>query len=84
MLRKLLAALAALIVTTGLTLAYTSGADARSVLPAEGNYAGVDHSGRMVTLSFGGNYMSHFTVGHKVIGGAHVSKGAWHETCHGG
>ena len=84
MLRKLSAVLAALIVAVGLTAAVTSGADAKSVLPANGNYAGVDHGGRMVTLSFSGNYMSHFTVGHKVIGGAHVSKGAWHETCHGG
>ncbi|GAA4749270.1 hypothetical protein GCM10023350_37930 [Nocardioides endophyticus] len=84
MLRKVMAVLAAIAITTGLTMVVTSGADAKSVLPAHGNYAGVDHSGRMVTLSFSGNYMSHFTVGHKVIGGAHVSTGAWHETCHGG
>jgi hypothetical protein len=85
MLRKLSAVLAALIVTTGLTVALTSGADAKGVLPSEGNYAGVDHGGRMVTLTFSGNYMSHFTVASKVIGGAHVNnEGAWHETCHGG
>ena len=28
--------------------------------------------------------MSNFTVGGHKIGGAHVSSGAWHETCHGG
>jgi hypothetical protein len=85
MLRKLLAVLAAIAVTTGLTMAVTSGADAKSTLPAHGSYSGVDHAGRMVTFSFSGNSMSHFTVGHKVIGGAHVGSGAaWHETCHGG
>ena len=76
MLRKLLAVLAAIAVTTGLTMAVTSGADAKSALPAHGSYSGVDHAGRMVTFSFSGNYMSHFTVGHKVIGGAHVGSGA--------
>jgi len=84
MLRKISAVLAALVVMTGLTLAVSSGADAKSVLPAHGSYAGVDHGGRMVTFSFSGNTMSHFTVGHTVIGGAHVCNGAWHETCHNG
>jgi hypothetical protein len=84
MLRKLSAVLAALVVMTGLGFAVTSGADAKSVLPAGGAYAGVDHGGRMITFSFSGNTMTHFTVNHTVIGGAHVGGGAWHETCHNG
>lgn len=84
MLRKLSAVLASLVVLTGLTLVFTSGADAKSVLPTHGSYAGVDHGGRMITFSFAGNTMTHFTVNHTVIGGAHVSNGAWHETCHNG
>lgn len=55
-----------------------------AALPREGSYSGVDHAGRIVTFTFSGNYMNHFTVAHKVIGGAHVGSNAWHETCHGG
>ncbi|MFC6041463.1 hypothetical protein ACFP8W_06995 [Nocardioides hankookensis] len=87
MLRKLMAVLAALAVATGLTVAVTaitSGADAKAVLPAHGNYSGVDHAGRVVTFSFSGNYMSHLTINHHTIGGAHVAGAAWHETCHNG
>jgi hypothetical protein len=55
---------------------------ARAALPMHGTYSGVDHAGRVISFTFSGNYMSHFTVNHTVIGGAHVGSNAWHETCH--
>jgi len=71
---------------TASTAASGSGAAAASqtVLPAGGSYYGVDHAGRTITFSFGGNQMSHFAINHQVFGSAHVSSGAWHETCHNG
>ena len=59
-------------------------APALSVLPNSGSYTGVDHAGRTITFTFGGNQMSHFMTNHQVVGGAHVSNGMWHETCHNG
>jgi hypothetical protein len=98
MLRRLTALAAALLMTVGLGLATTGSgaasavpgvptaraAAAVSVIPHHGSYAGVDHHGRMVTFSFNGNQVAHFAVNHQVLGGAHVSNGAWHETCHNG
>jgi hypothetical protein len=82
MIRKLCTALAILATVTGLALV-ASPAEA-SVIPQHGNYKGTDHGGRMVTMSFAGNQMSHLTVGHQYFGGAHVSNGMWHETCANG
>src|SRR5690349_9298693 len=91
MLRKLLAVLAAAACAAGLALTFSpfaeagkGSASARAALPMHGAYAGVDHGGRIVSFMFSGNYMSHFTVKHTVIGGAHVGSDAWHETCHNG
>ena len=83
MLRKLIAAFAALFFVAGLGLAAAAPAQA-AVLPVHGTYTGTDHSGRAITFHFSGNQMSNFKVNHQMIGGAHVSSGAWHETCHGG
>ena len=56
-----------------------------TVIPREGHYAGHDHNGNHIGLSFHGNQMSHFTIDyHFTIGGAHVNNAMWHETCHGG
>lgn len=94
MTRKLLGIVTALLVAGGLAVGgsglastaatTTAHASAMSVLPHSGSYSGVDHHGRMITFTFGGNYMSHFMVNHTLIGGAHVSNGMWHETCHNG
>ena len=84
MLRKLCSVAAALICIAGLGLAASAPAQARSVLPHHGTYTGVDHGQRIVSLSFNGTTVTHFTVGHLVIGSAHVSNGMFHETCHNG
>ncbi|WP_395690842.1 hypothetical protein [Nocardioides sp.] len=58
-----------------------------ALLPAQGHYEGTDHHHRHISFYYDGhNQMSHFRVGHKLIGGAHVSThlSAWHRTCHGG
>ena len=74
---------AALALTAGLLVGSTT-AQAASVLPEPGHYLGHDHHARVITFSFSGNQMMHFRVNHHLIGGAHVSHGMWHETCHGG
>jgi hypothetical protein len=94
MIRKLLAATAALlfvagfgVATSGTATAGDGGAAMRSVIPHHGVYNGTDAGHRHVSFTFGGahgNQMTHFTVGHQVFGGAHVSNGMWHETCHNG
>jgi hypothetical protein len=94
MLRKLCSAAVALLFVagfgvgvSGISASAADGARLRSVIPHHGTYTGADQDGRHVSFSFGGthgNQMTHFTVGHQVIGGAHVSNGAWHETCHNG
>ncbi|MCW2843328.1 MAG: hypothetical protein JWN22_1244 [Nocardioides sp.] len=96
MIRKISSVVIALLAMTGLGLASAglgfahSGtaspapAAARAVIPNHGSYSGVDHHGRIVTFSFSGTDVSHFAVNHLVIGGAYVSRGMWHETCHGG
>jgi hypothetical protein len=84
MLRKLTAAAAVLFCVAGLGLAAVAPAQAKSVLPTHGSYTGKDHADRKITFTFSGNHMSHFTVGSHLIGGAHVSNGMWHETCHNG
>jgi hypothetical protein len=84
MLRKLLTVAAALVATAGLGLA-AAPAQA-SVIPHHGEYKGHDasHPARTVSFTYSGTQMSHFTINHQVFGGAHVSHGAWHETCHNG
>ncbi len=86
--RSLITALAALALVGGALGATAATSSAGSgVLPLKGWYEGVDHHHRTITFYFdGNNYMSHFTVSHRTIGGAHVSghEGAWHRTCHGG
>lgn len=84
MFRKLCSILTALLFVAGFGLASTGVAQARNVVPHHGSYSGVDHHGRVVTFTFDGTQVSHFSVGHLVIGGAHVSRGMWHETCHNG
>lgn len=93
MIRKLLAATVAVLCVAGFGVATSGtavaggGAAQRSVLPHHGTYNGTDQHGRHVSFTFGGahsNQMSHFTVGHQPFGGAHVSHGMWHETCHNG
>ena len=96
MIRKLLAATAALLCVAGFGVATSGtavagdgggGAAMRSVIPHHGTYNGTDHHGNHVSFTFGGthsNQMTHFTVGHQSFGGAHVSNGMWHETCHNG
>ncbi|MBZ5738036.1 hypothetical protein [Nocardioides mangrovi] len=85
--RKLVSVLAALLLSAagliGITVA-TSGPASASVIPANGSYSGVDHGGRLVSLTFHGNQVTHLMVGSQSFGGAHVSNGMWHETCHGG
>jgi hypothetical protein len=87
MIRKLSAFLAALALTVtgaaGLAVATSSAAQA-SVIPVVGTYGGVDHGGRPVSLSYNGVMVTHVTIGTLTIGGAHVSNGMWHETCHNG
>jgi hypothetical protein len=97
MIRKLGAAVAAVLCVAGFGVA-TSGtaiagdggggaAQRQSVIPHHGTYHGTDQHGRNVSFTFGGahsNEMTHFSVAHLVIGGAHVSNGMWHETCHNG
>ncbi len=90
MTRRLSALVIALLWVAGVGLAGTPAqaqaqAQVRNVIPHHGVYQGTDHGGRVVSFSFGNhNQLTHFTVGHLVIGGAHVSNGAWHETCHNG
>lgn len=94
MIRRMLGTAAALLMMAGLAISAfglpssaataTAHASAMSVLPHSGSYTGVDHAGRTITFTFGGNQMSHFMINHQVVGGAHVSNGAWHETCHNG
>jgi hypothetical protein len=97
MIRKLLSVTAALlfvagfgVATSGTAVAGGGGGGAavrQSVIPHHGVYNGVDQHNRHISFTFGGthsNEMTHFTVGHQVIGGAHVSNGMWHETCHNG
>jgi hypothetical protein len=84
MLRKLTAAVAALFVVAGFGLAAAAPAQAKGVLPVHGSYTGKDHANRHISFTFSGNQITKFTVGHHVIGGAHVSHGMWHETCHNG
>ncbi|WP_395658989.1 hypothetical protein [Nocardioides sp.] len=81
--RRALAVLAALGAVTA-SLALSAPAAEASVIPKQGPYHGVDHAGRAVSFTFAGNQMTHFTVGGYTIGGAHVSNGMWHETCHNG
>lgn len=84
MIRKLMAAAAAVLTAATLSLVAQAPAQA-TVLPSSGTYSGTDAHGRHVSLSFGNhNQMSHFTVAHQVFGGAHVSNAMWHETCHNG
>ena len=84
MIRRLSALLLALLCLAGFGIA-GSPAQAQAVIPHHGVYQGTDHGGRAVSFSFGNhNQLTHFTVGHLVIGGAHVSNGMWHETCHNG
>jgi hypothetical protein len=83
MIRKLISTLAVLVSIAGFGFAAAGSASA-SVIPHHGGYTGVDHGGRVVTFSYDGTQVTHFSVGHQVIGGAHVSQGMWHETCHNG
>lgn len=80
---RLLAVIGALLLLTAGLLSVAPAAQA-SVLPAHGSYHGVDHGSRTVSFTFSGNQMMHFSLDSQVIGGAHVSNGAWHETCHNG
>lgn len=86
--RSLTAAVAVLVLAVAAMGATATTSTARSsALPTQGWYEGIDHHHRTITFYYDGkNYMSHFTVGHKLIGGAHVSghEAAWHRTCHGG
>lgn len=88
MIRRLAALLSALLCLAGFGLTANPAqaqAQAQNVVPHHGIYTGTDHAGRHVSFSFGNHtQLSHFTVGHLVIGGAHVSNGMWHETCHNG
>lgn len=83
MTRKLVALLATVLMTAGFGLASTTAAQA-AVIPHHGHYTGHDYDRRAVSFSFNGTQMSHFMVGHQSFGGAHVSNGAWHETCANG
>ena len=94
MLRKLLAVIAAVACAVAAAVAFsplaeaggggTTAPAARAALPTHGTYSGVDHHGRIISFTFSGSYMGHFTVSRTVIGGAHVGSTAWHETCHNG
>jgi hypothetical protein len=84
MIRKLASVLAALLCVAGFGLGTAGSAQAQSVIPHHGTYTGVDHHGRMVTLSFNGTEITHFQVAHLSFGNAHVSQGMWHERCNGG
>lgn len=87
MTRKLVSVAATILLSAagliGITSATTTAAHA-SVIPVHGTYSGVDHAGRDASLSFSNNQVSHIYIGHQYFGGAHVSNGMWHETCHNG
>jgi hypothetical protein len=84
MIRKLCISVATLVAVTGLAL--VAAPAQATVIPHHGQYQGRDasHPARTVSFSFSGTQMTHFTVNHHVFGGAHVSNGMWHETCHNG
>lgn len=83
MFRKTLAVIGTLAAVSASLMLGSATAEA-SVIPKNGGYHGVDHGHRNVSFSFSGNQMTHFMVGDQSFGGAHVSNGMWHETCHNG
>jgi hypothetical protein len=91
--RKLLSVIAVVLCITGFGSMSPAGAhtaapsaDAkRSVMPYEGPYLGMDAHHRTITFSYTRSRgMYDFRVNHHLIGGAHVSGGQWHHTCHNG
>jgi hypothetical protein len=81
--RRLASVLAALVCAAGLSLV-SAGSASADVSPVAGAYNGVDHHSAVVSFSYNGSSISHFTVGSIFIGSAHVSNGQFPETCGGG
>src|SRR5690349_16120223 len=93
MIRKLGAAAVALLCIAGFAASAVAEAPSkskaptaqRSLVPVHGEYHGLDHQQRTISLSYSGHEVKHFKVGSHTIGGAHVGgSSAWHETCHNG
>ncbi|GAW50189.1 MULTISPECIES: hypothetical protein [unclassified Nocardioides] len=87
--RKLLSVLAVLLCAAGFASAVPAPAQtapaARAALPYEGHYRGMDQHHRTVTFTYTRAHgMTNFRVGHQSFGGAQVSGGRWHHTCHHG
>ncbi len=78
--RKLALAVALLV-----ALAFAATTAAASTIPYTGPYLGEDAHHRTITFSYSRTRgMYDFRVNHHLIGGAHVSGGRWHHTCHNG
>ena len=89
MLRKIGAAAAAVLLTTGVGLVASAPADAahagfeaRSVLPYHGYYEGHDGHNRVVTFYYDGHSISNNTVrGQRIVTSAPVSGATVHHRC---